>query len=82
MRGKLREGILTAIKKRLFSPLGCFYSLLGTDRLDSLSPEQRTFARDEDGGMPLLDVVKKVGPTILLGKFDRYLFQCFAAKIL
>ena len=43
------------------------YSLLGTERLESLNPEQRHFARDEDGGMPLLDVAKKYKPTILLG---------------
>lgn len=41
--------------------------LLGKDRLDSLTDAQRPFARDEDGGLPLLDVVKKVGPSILLG---------------
>ncbi|GKY93795.1 hypothetical protein MPSEU_000346700 [Mayamaea pseudoterrestris] len=41
--------------------------LLGNDRNESLTPAQRMFARGEDSGMPLLEVVKKVGPTILLG---------------
>jgi len=40
---------------------------LGTERLDSLNPEQRVFARAEDSGMPLIDVIKKHKPTILLG---------------
>lgn len=40
---------------------------MGTERLDSLNPEQRVFARDEDGGLSLLDVAKKYKPTILLG---------------
>lgn len=41
--------------------------LLGTERMDQLQPEQQQFARAEDGGMPLFDVVKKYKPTILLG---------------
>jgi len=41
--------------------------LLGKDRSDTLSREQAAFARDEDGGLSLLDVVKKHKPTILLG---------------
>lgn len=34
---------------------------------DKLTPEQRVFAREEDGGMPLHEVVQKCKPTILLG---------------
>ena len=50
----------------------CFFvvdqdGLLGTDRLDELSDEQAAFARDEDGGLPLIDVVNKYKPTIVLG---------------
>ena len=40
-------------------------SLLGTE--SQLNAEQKIFARDEDGGMPLLDIVKKYKPTVLLG---------------
>ena len=32
-----------------------------------MTPEQRPFARDEDNELPLIDVVKKYKPTILLG---------------
>jgi len=32
-----------------------------------LSPEQRVFARDVDGGSSLVDIVKKYKPTVLLG---------------
>jgi malate dehydrogenase (oxaloacetate-decarboxylating)(NADP+) len=35
--------------------------------LSSLNPEQQKFARDEDSGLSLLDVVKKYKPTMLLG---------------
>lgn len=42
-------------------------SLLGTERFDTLNNEQRAFARTEDNGLPLLDVIKKYKPTILLG---------------
>lgn len=50
----------------------CFFiadhlGLLGTDRLHKLSPEQAKFARDTDGGMSLLDIVKKYKPTMILG---------------
>ena len=41
--------------------------LLGKDRLSRLSREQALFARDEDDGMPLLEIVKKYKPTVLLG---------------
>ena len=42
-------------------------SLLGQDRLEGLNAEQQVFARAEDGGMSLMDVVKKYKPTILVG---------------
>jgi hypothetical protein len=41
--------------------------LLGKERSHELNPEQQEFARNEDSGLPLLDVVKKYKPTILLG---------------
>jgi len=41
--------------------------LLGQERAHSLNPEQRDFARTEDGGMSLIEVVKKYEPTVLLG---------------
>jgi len=41
--------------------------LLGTERLGKLSSEQQEFARDTDGGLSLLDVIKKYKPTILMG---------------
>lgn len=41
--------------------------LLGTERIDSLTPEQGIFARSEDGGMPLKEVIQKHKPTVLLG---------------
>lgn len=36
--------------------------LLGKDRINQMSREQAIFARDEDGGLPLLEVVKKFKP--------------------
>lgn len=45
-----------------------FYTrLLGQERIDELSKEQRAFAREHDNGMPLLSVIQKYKPTILLG---------------
>lgn len=44
-----------------------FCSLLDANDGASLSPEQMLFAKDEDGRLPLLDVIKKVKPTMLLG---------------
>mmetsp|Transcript_912 Transcript_912/g.1924 ORF Transcript_912/g.1924 Transcript_912/m.1924 type:complete len:644 (+) Transcript_912:85-2016(+) len=41
--------------------------IVGKDRLDELNDEQREFARDEDYGHSLHDVVKQCKPTILLG---------------
>ena len=41
--------------------------LLGKERNHELNREQQVFARDEDNGLSLLDVVKKYKPTILLG---------------
>lgn len=41
--------------------------LLGKDRFDELKPEQQPFARGEDNGLSLLDVIKTYKPTILLG---------------
>nr|BAO52744.1 NAD-dependent malic enzyme [Thalassiosira pseudonana] len=50
----------------------CFYiadekGLLGTDRIHELSPEQAMFARDEDGGLSLNEIVNKYKPTMILG---------------
>lgn len=50
----------------------CFFvadekGLLSTDRIDELSPEQALFAREEDGGLSLSDIVNKYKPTMLLG---------------
>jgi malate dehydrogenase (oxaloacetate-decarboxylating)(NADP+) len=41
--------------------------LLGQERIDKLTPESRPFARKEDNGLSMLDIVKKYKPTILLG---------------
>ena len=35
--------------------------------MDELNAEQQVFARDEDNELPLIDVVKKYKPTIMLG---------------
>ena len=35
--------------------------------MDSLNSEQRAYARKDDGGMSLLDVIQKYEPTILVG---------------
>jgi malate dehydrogenase (oxaloacetate-decarboxylating)(NADP+) len=43
------------------------HSLLGTERSAELSNEQRRFVRPQDGGMALIDVIKKYKPTILIG---------------
>ncbi|KAL3918404.1 MAG: hypothetical protein SGARI_007475, partial [Bacillariaceae sp.] len=57
-------------KKRFAASLTRFSvhcSLLGKERMASLNPEQQQFARDEDNELPLMDVVKKYKPTVLLG---------------
>lgn len=41
--------------------------LLGIERTNEYSPEQAVFAIKEDGGLSLLETVKKHKPTILLG---------------
>lgn len=41
--------------------------MLGTERWDQLNDEQRNFAREKDNELPLIDVVKKYKPTILVG---------------
>ncbi|KAL7574933.1 hypothetical protein ACA910_010759 [Epithemia clementina (nom. ined.)] len=41
--------------------------LLGGERTQALNTEQRIFARKEDGFLPLIDVIKKYEPTILIG---------------
>jgi malate dehydrogenase (oxaloacetate-decarboxylating)(NADP+) len=41
-------------------------SLLGKDS-PNLSHEQAVFAREKDRGLPLIEIVKKYKPTILLG---------------
>jgi malate dehydrogenase (oxaloacetate-decarboxylating)(NADP+) len=41
--------------------------LLGKERLSSLSKEQSEFVRDSDDGLPLLEVIKKYKPSMLLG---------------
>lgn len=43
------------------------YGLLGTERWNELTKEQRAFARSEGNGLPLVDVIKKYEPTILVG---------------
>lgn len=35
--------------------------------MDKLTPEQQRFARDEDNELPLVEVIKKYKPTILVG---------------
>jgi len=50
----------------------CFFiadekGLLGKDRIKQLSKEQAMFARDDDGGLSLLDIVNKYKPTMILG---------------
>jgi len=50
----------------------CFFvvdatGLLGVEQDASLSPEQRAFTREVDGGMALDEVIKKYKPTMLLG---------------
>lgn len=50
----------------------CFYvldagGLLGSEQSADLSPEQRVFMKDKDGGMSLHEVILKYKPTILLG---------------
>jgi malate dehydrogenase (oxaloacetate-decarboxylating)(NADP+) len=41
--------------------------LIGVEQSENLTPEQRVFAREEDGGLPFLEVVQKYKPTMLLG---------------
>ena len=41
--------------------------LIGTERVGSLTPEQAEFARSKDNGLPLVEIVRKYKPTILLG---------------
>lgn len=41
--------------------------LIGVDRAGDLSSEQLEFARSSDNNLPLLDIMKKYKPTILLG---------------
>jgi len=43
------------------------FGLLGMERIRHLNNEQKDFARAEDNGLPLLDVIKKYKPTILVG---------------
>ena len=40
---------------------------MGTERINEFNAEQRPFAKDDDNEMPLLEVVRKYKPTILLG---------------
>ena len=44
-----------------------FDRLLGKERIESLTPEQRVFARNDDSGLPLQGVIDKYHPTILIG---------------
>lgn len=61
--------IVFQLSLKCVSPLFCHFarSLLGKERMGELNDEQALFARNEDSGMPLSDVVKKYKPTILLG---------------
>ena len=62
----VRVFVLMALTVGLFLfPLT--HSLLGEERSAELNDEQRQFARSEDNGMSLMDVVKKYEPTILVG---------------
>mmetsp|Transcript_31553 Transcript_31553/g.65910 ORF Transcript_31553/g.65910 Transcript_31553/m.65910 type:complete len:623 (-) Transcript_31553:79-1947(-) len=41
--------------------------LLGEDRRESMNSEQKEFLRSEDDSLPLIDVITKYKPTILIG---------------
>ena len=43
------------------------FRLLGHARHDVLNREQRMFTRPDDDGMPVIDVIKKYQPTVLIG---------------
>jgi len=50
----------------------CFFivdqkGLIGEERKDTLSQEQAVFCRKDDDGLPLIEIVKKYKPTMLLG---------------
>ncbi len=42
-------------------------SMLGKERIDSLTPEQKAFAREDGNGLSLKEVVEQYHPTILIG---------------
>ena len=41
--------------------------MLGTERIDTLTPEQKLFARSDGNGLSLKEVVETYSPTILIG---------------
>jgi len=51
----------------LINRFPCIGSMLGKERIESLVPEQRKFARDVDNGLSLKGVIEKYHPTILIG---------------
>jgi malate dehydrogenase (oxaloacetate-decarboxylating)(NADP+) len=61
-------------------------SLIGKKRLNTLSAEQAEFARDQDDGLTLQEVMDKHKPTILLGMtavgglFKEQLIQSMASN--
>lgn len=44
-----------------------YNSLLGKERIETLTTEQKPFARDDDNEMSLVNVISKYKPTILIG---------------
>eukprot|EP00559_Dactyliosolen_fragilissimus_P008907 CAMPEP_0184861216 /NCGR_PEP_ID=MMETSP0580-20130426/5964_1 /TAXON_ID=1118495 /ORGANISM="Dactyliosolen fragilissimus" /LENGTH=607 /DNA_ID=CAMNT_0027358637 /DNA_START=143 /DNA_END=1966 /DNA_ORIENTATION=- len=66
LQAMIEQGRTIEEAKRCFFVLDA-KGLLGTEDMDKLSPEQKLFARQEDGGMSLLEVVTKYKPTMLLG---------------